>query len=476
MKLSEILKNVVTEEFDEQEILSVCFDSQSVEKNSMFFCLKGENRNGEDFVLQAIEKGAVCVVSERKLDIPVRNVVVKDVREALSLCSANFYGNPQTGLKIIGVVGTNGKTSTTKIIQAILCEAMIPCATIGTLGVNFDGKNYSSKLTTPDPTELYKHFSDLKKLGAKVVAMEVSAHAIALKKVCGIKFDTLVFTNCTQDHLDYFKDFETYKSVKKSIFNKNLAENIIVNTDDPLGVEILNEVEGVTSYAIKNPADVFAVNQRVGISGTSFVINIFDEIYDVKTKLVGAFNIYNILASMTAARLMGVSLEVMVKAVKKLQPISGRMEKVAVYNGGCVFVDYAHTPDGLEKALISLRKVTKNNLYLVFGCGGNRDSSKRQIMGRIAGDLADFSVITSDNPRFEDSYKIISQIECGLRESSLDYICIENRKKAIIYGLKLLGVGDNLLIAGKGSENYQEIMGVFHEFSDKGVVLEYIDG
>lgn len=476
MKLSEILKNVVTKEFCEQEIKSICCDSNLVEAGSMFFCLKGENHNGEDFAAQAVEKGAVCVVSENKLEINALNIVVDDARVALSLCSANFYGNPQRDLKIIGVVGTNGKTSTTKIIQAIMSQAMIPCGVIGTLGVSFEGKNYESKLTTPDPLELFRHLSELKKLGAKVVVMEVSAHAIALKKVAGIKFETLVFTNCTQDHLDYFKDFENYKSVKKSIFKKEFANNIVVNTDDRLGVEILNEIQGVVSYAIKNPADVFAVNQRIGINGSSFVVNIFDEIYDVKTKLVGSFNVYNVLAGMTTAKLMGISLEIMVKAIKKLQPVSGRMEKVAVYNGGCVFVDYAHTPDGLEKALLSLRKVTKNNLYVVFGCGGNRDSSKRQIMGRIAGDLADFSIITSDNPRFEDSYKIISQIESGLRESSLDYICIENRKKAIIYGLKLIGVGDNLLIAGKGAENYQEIMGVFHEFSDKGVVLEYVDG
>ena len=304
--------------------------------------------------------------------------------------------------------------------------------------------------------------------------MEVSAHAIVLKKVCAIKFDALVFTNCTEDHLDYFETMENYGAVKKSIFVSSDSK-MIVNTDDALGREIAAlKPKNVVTYGIFNPSDVFAALIKEGLYRTRYVINIFDDIYEADTALLGRFNVYNALAAVTCAYLLGVPAVCSVAAVNAMTAVGGRMERIFRYRGADIFIDYAHTPDGLEKSLLYLRKVTTGELKVLFGCGGNRDAKKRPLMGKTAGDIADFVIITSDNPRFEDPLKIIREAEAGVREATRDYIAIKDRREAIAYALKTLEDGDCLLIAGKGTENYQEIMGVKHSFSDKEVVGELI--
>lgn len=476
MLLSKLISNeeayVVGEDVEVKTLYSY---SKKVVEKGLFFCLEGKI-SGCDFVDEAEKFGAVAVVTEKILNTPLTQVVVGDSRAAYSYYCAKFFGDPQKRLKIIGVVGTNGKTSTCKIIEEILNSVGLKIGNIGTGGVSFNGKRVSGDLTTPDPENLYRILDEIAEGGAEYAVMEVSAHAIKLKKVEPIKFDTLIFTNCTEDHLDYFKDMDVYRQVKKSIFLKGNAAKHIVNGDDPLGREIADA--GVTdtfTYGIFNPADVFATMIKEGKNKTSFVLNLFDDLYDVTSPLLGRFNVYNLMSAITCAYLNGVEMEKVMKALKNMPVVEGRMEKVAKYCGGDVYVDYAHTPDGLENSLLYLRKVTKGNLVVVFGCGGNRDEKKRPLMGKTAGDIADFVIITSDNPRFEDAAKIITDVESGVREATMDYVSIKDRKTAIKYGLKFLKEGDSLLVAGKGAENYQEIMGVKHEFSDKKVVLEMVE-
>lgn len=477
MKLFDVVNCCVTKEIigENVEIKSICFDSRKAEEGCLFVCLEGEKYNGKNFIKEAINKGAVAVCLTEKIEgLKVSQVICENERKALSFYSANFNLNPEKKLKIVGVVGTNGKTSTCHILKHIISSFNKKVAVIGTIGIYFNGIIESSNLTTLDPPDLFKIFKRLVEKGCEYVIMEVSAHGIYYQKVAPIFFECLIFTNCTHDHLDFFQTFENYAMVKKSIFSNKNAKFLLVNSDDKTCRSLLN-LKNIYSYGIYEPSDVFAVNVKESVKGCEYVINLFDSIYHVKTNLLGLFNVYNCLGAIVCAKILGFNAKKIVESLISLPPVSGRMELVATVNGGRVFVDYAHTPDGLENVLISLRKVTKNNLFCLFGCGGNRDRSKRKIMGKIAGDIADYVIITSDNPRFEEPVDIMKQIEFGVRESSLDYICIVDRKKAIKYALENLQNGDTLLIAGKGAEAYQEILGVKHTFSDKEVVLEFLN-
>ena len=474
MLLSEIVKGrcqYISGEDKEIETL-YCYSKKQVE-GGLFFCLDGKSLKGEDFVEEAEKFGAVAVVCERQLNTRITQVVVENARRAYSDFCATFYGEPQKSIKIVGVVGTNGKTSTSNILAHVLSSSGEKTAVIGTEGTFFGCEKFPTPLTTPDPDVLYKTLSYLLKLGAKYVVMEVSAHAIKLEKIYPICFEALIFTNCTEDHLDYFDTFEEYAQVKSSIFEEEKARLFVVNADDDVGRSIMDkDLTRAVSYGIFEPADVFAVMIKEYKSKTTYVINLFDEIESITTTLLGRFNVMNQLAAATCASKLGVDSNLIFDALKKIKPISGRMEKVCSFRGGDVYIDYAHTPDGLEKSLLFLRKVTKKNLIVAFGCGGNRDAKKRPLMGKTAGDIADFVIITTDNPRFEDAMKIIAEIEAGVKESTMDYIVKKDRAAAIAHGLSLLGEGDAFLIAGKGAEDYQEIMGVKHPFSDKERVLE----
>ena len=472
MLLSQLIRNTTARIVGDDKDIAACYSysKQRVERG-LFFCLEGDRLSGRDFVTEAEKFGAVAVVTESRLDTSLTQVIVPDARAAYSSITAAFYGDPQKRVKIIGVVGTNGKTSTCKIIQEIFTSAGKSIGNIGTDGCFFNGSRKEGYLTTPDPEDFFRILKQMADGGAEYVVTEFSAHAIKLKKLDCVKFDTLIFTNCTEDHLDYFADMPAYAAVKKSPFLNGAANTVIVNVDDETGREIAFGVDGAVTYGIYEPSDVFATMIKERKSGTSYILNVFDDIYEVSGKLLGIFNVYNSLAAITCACLHDIPAETAVSAYKNVAAVGGRMEKVAVINGGDVYIDYAHTPDGLEKSLICLRKITKNNLIVVFGCGGNRDAKKRPLMGKTAGDIADFVIVTTDNPRYEDAAAIISEIEAGVKEATMDYITVKDRRAAITYGAKMLGSGDTLLVAGKGAENYQEIMGVRHVFSDKNVVL-----
>ncbi|MBQ8427399.1 MAG: UDP-N-acetylmuramoyl-L-alanyl-D-glutamate--2,6-diaminopimelate ligase [Clostridia bacterium] len=476
MKLNDLIKNITVKEIigsTDVEIENLYFDSNSVTKNSLYFCLNGTKTDGHQYSLQAEKHGAVAVVCERRLNVNVTQIIVESSREAMSIIAGEFYGRADKSLKIIGVTGTNGKTTTTHLIYQILKNAGKNCALIGTLGTFYSEKFIQPTLTTPDPIELNKQLRDMLCVGVEFVVMEVSAHALYFDKVKGIDFTAVIFTNFTQDHLDFFGSMAEYKKAKLKLFREYNFKYSIVNSDDPVGIEIYNEIAGSISYGIDNPADVFAIRVKEFKNGTEFIINLFDEISTVKIPLIGRFNAYNAMSALTASALLGIDANLAVDCINKANCVSGRLEKV--HDGEfSVFVDYAHTPDGLQKSLTALRKICNGRLICVFGCGGNRDKLKRSEMGKISGKLADFTIITSDNPRYEEPMEIISDIEKGILKVSKKYLLIQDRTDAIEYALKFAKEKDVVLIAGKGCENYQEILGIKCLYNDKDTVEELL--
>ena len=471
MKISQIFKNYPAKITIDEEISSICFNIEDVCSGSMFFCLNN-GETAEFLIKNAVFNGAKVVVCQEEIDTKANLVVVNNCRKALSVASRNFYGY-ENKTKIIGVVGTNGKTTTSNIIKQLLIAGGKRVGSICTHQAEFEGEVTSTDMTTPDPPQLFKLINQMEKNGAEYIVMEVSAHAIYFYKCFAIKFEYLVFTNCSQDHLDFFKDLQRYKNVKQSIFTQENCKNAIINSDDECGVEILQKIPAL-AYGLNNPAEVFAIDVKENRYGMEFIINAFDQIERVKINLIGIFNLYNFLAGCTLALKEGIELKRIVEVSENLIPVSGRCELVGEKNGGLIYIDYAHTPQGLNNLLFTLKKVCKGSLICLFGCGGNRDKEKRKIMGQISGKNADFTVITTDNPRFEEPYQIIDQIENGVREYSRKYITIQNRKTAIEYAINKLGKNDILVLAGKGSEEYQEIMGTKHKFSDKKIVAEIL--
>ncbi len=478
MKLHKLIRNLKITKIigvTDVEINEIKIDSNAINKGDIFICIKGGDYDGHCFIRDAENYGAKAVVCEKESQTSLTQIIVEDSRAAMNTLAMEYYGSPDKKLKLIGIVGTNGKTTTAHIIKTVLDDAGIKCGVIGTLGIFFGDKSYEPSLTTPDPLELYKILSEMVSAGVKAVVMEVSAHAIYFDKINGLKFEVGVFTNFTRDHLDFFKDMDSYKKTKLKFFSDNYCKYAVVNSDDKLGIEICNARAAVVSYGIYNPADVFGIQIKNNAQGSSFILNLFDCIYNVDLSLIGEFNVYNALAGATATALFGVKTDKIVNGLKKVQSVSGRLERV--YDGDYkVFVDYAHTPDGLVKSLSALKPFCTGKLICVFGCGGNRDTGKRQEMGEISGKLADFTVITSDNPRYEEPMDIIFEIEKGILSSSKNYALIQDRVEAIRYALDMAKRGDVVLIAGKGSEKYQEILGIKHVYNDKDTVNEIIRG
>lgn len=472
-QLTESVETVFTVGDMNTEIKEITADSNSVSDGSLFICLKGRDYDGANFIRQAENYGAAAIVTEKPIKTSLPQIGVKNARRAMSVIAANFYGRPSGKLRIIGVTGTNGKTTTAHFIASVLLNAGVKCGVIGTLGTFYDGKFIEPTLTTPDPLVLHAIFKDMADCGIEAVVVEVSAHAVFLEKMYGINFETLVFTNFSQDHLDFFGDMRAYKNAKLKLFKENAYKYAVVNADDEAGREIAAFAPNAITYGIKNPSDVFAIDLSATEKGQKFVMNLFDCIYETEINLMGEFNAYNALAAATASALYGIKPQKIADGIENLKGVSGRMQ--AVFEGDfCVYIDYAHTPDGLEKALSALRKVCKKRLICVFGCGGNRDEKKRKIMGKISGDLADFTVITSDNPRFEDPMDIIRQIEEGVLEKTPDYVIVQEREEGIAYAVNAAKKGDVILVAGKGSEKYQEAFGIKRMYSDEETIKEIV--
>lgn len=476
MKLSELLKDLRYEKLSggDTEISGLCAQADGVVEGDLYFSYRGRTHDGHEFIEKAVKNGSVAVVCEKQPEIDIPYVLVSDGRAAMATLARTFYGYADKKLKLVAVTGTNGKTTTTYMLKSIFDKNHNKTGIIGTLGVSYGDIFISPELTTPDPIFLHGVFADMVDCGVEYVFMEVSAHALYFDKVAGLKFEAGIFTNCTQDHLDFFNDMQTYAECKCKLFESGRCARAIVNSDDALGSQLATVLPNAVSYGLENPADTFAVNVNERLDGTSFVINISDEIYDVSLRMPAVHNVYNALAAATCAKLLGVEISVIARGLNALERVDGRLERAASYNGGEIFVDFAHTPDGLEKSLSALKKLCKGKLYCLFGCGGNRDTTKRPIMGEVAAKYADFVIITSDNPRYEDPYAIIAQIEEGVRKSGKKYVAVTDREIAIEYAVNLLTDGDVLLVAGKGGENYQEIMGIKHIFNDNTVIKKLI--
>jgi|AGTN01.1.fsa_nt_gi UDP-N-acetylmuramyl-tripeptide synthetase len=475
MKLDGILQNIkIIEKMNisaDLEITGISQNSNEISAGNLFVALRGGVNDGNNYVNDALAKGAAAILTDARPSGSVPYILVEDARKAVGLAAGNFYGNKHREMKIIAVIGTNGKTTTAHMIGAVLTAAGRRAAVIGTLGASIVNKKIETDMTTPDPIIFHKLIRESWEAGVTHFVYELSAHAIYWKKSEGVPADIAVFTNFSQDHLDFFKTMENYRAVKKSYFTRENVRFAIVNADDPLGLEIAREGNVLaTTYGLHNPSDSFAMDIEYDGTGSSALVNCCDDIFEIKTNFLGEFNMYNALAALTAARAMSVDPETIRKGFRIMKPVSGRFN---IYESTKrVVVDFAHTPDGLRNLLTAARGICGGKLIAVFGCGGNRDAKKRSVMGKIAGELADFTVLTSDNSRDEEPDNIISQIEQGLRGVSKNYIKIAERESAITYAILTAKPDDLIVIAGKGGEEYMEERGIKRPYSDKKVVEE----
>lgn len=458
---------------DQIEITGLSYDSRKVSPGDLFFCIKGFASDGHAFAKAAFESGASALMVTEEQDLDVPQIVVKDGREAMALISAAFYGNPSRSLRIIGVTGTNGKTSTTYMLKSILEREGSKVGLIGTI-VDMIGQNViHTERTTPESTDLQKLLKDMLDEGVDTVVMEVSSHALVLKRVAGIDFDGAIFTNLTRDHMDFHKDFDDYAQAKSMLLTN--AKNCVINIDDAYA-EVMQKAAGgnVRTFGIKNPADVTARSIELSVSGSRFVLSSTGVTIPMLIRIPGMFSVYNALGAISMCLMLGVDLLNIKHGMELLMSVAGRFETLDTHgNDYSIILDYAHTPDSLENTLKTAREFAKGRVVSVFGCGGNRDATKRPIMGEISGRLADFSIITSDNPRFEEPNAIIADILPGV--GNAEHVVIENRREAIKYAIVNAQKDDVIILAGKGHEDYQEIRGIKHDFDEKKVVSEILN-
>lgn len=448
------------------DVTSLSCDTSSVRQGCLFFCLKGQKYDGHDFFRKAIGDGAVAIVCDHPLETQALQIIVEDVRAVMCVAAKNFYGCCVDQLKIISIVGTNGKTSTSYVLEAILSKAGYKTAVIGTNGIFFNGQRHDSLLTTPDPIQLHYWFRQMYLNKVDIVIMEVSAHAIALHKMEGIVSDIAIFTNFSQDHLDFFKTMDSYAKTKKSFFDEKYVRNVIVNIDDELGREIADNLSCAT-YSIKNLADAIATDIEVGKERSCYKLSAFGQSAVVTTHLAGMFNIYNTLAAATCALSIGVDIDTVTSSIDDVECVSGRNETLIRSDGARIVVDFAHTPDGIQNILSFLKNTTEGKLIVVFGCGGNRDKFKRPLMAEKVSQFADFAILTNDNPRYEDPKLIARDVSERL---TCRYKVVLNRSQATEYALSIATRADTVAILGKGAEEYQEIRGRKFPYSDVEVV------
>ncbi len=458
-------------------ISSLCCDSRKAREGSLFVAIDGTRQKGSVFIDEAVKKGAVCVVASdaaaTRFDKPVHLIRYRDARQALSVLSDEFFGRPSRRIKVTGVTGTNGKTTVTYLIQSMLREAGMTSGIIGTVQYAFKDKVLASLNTTPGPIELQSLLRQMADAGCSHCVMEVSSHGLHQKRTEAIDFAAAIFTNLTQDHLDYHLNMENYFAAKSRLF-RSLAKDAyaIINIDDPYGLRLRSLCRArIRSYGLHPEADVRAEAITLSLAGSEFILRVKGAKTRMKTPLIGRHNVLNILASAAFALTQEVELSRVKKAVEGFRGVSGRLQRVDAA-GRNIFVDYAHTPDALENVLQALRLLSDNKLTVIFGCGGERDALKRPLMGAIAEKYADTIIITSDNPRSEDPQKIADDIAAGIKRKGREVIL--DRKEAISRGLAKSKKNDTVLIAGKGHEHYQIFKDRVIEFDDFSIARAYV--
>ncbi|MCD7033895.1 UDP-N-acetylmuramoyl-L-alanyl-D-glutamate--2,6-diaminopimelate ligase [Metabacillus sp. GX 13764] len=483
MKLEKLLSYLQYPRFkveEDIEISSIEMDSRNAGKGSLFVCISGYTVDGHDFAEKALENGASAVLAERELDLPVSVFVVPDTKRALAVLADAFYGQPTQRLHLIGVTGTNGKTTVTHLIEKVQRAAGKETGMIGTMYIKIGDETEEVKNTTPDSLTLQKTFRKMADRGVDSAVMEVSSHALHLGRVHGCDYDVAVFTNLTQDHLDYHKSMEAYKNAKGllfaqlgSRFDLHKPKFAVLNQDDPASEEYKHMTSAhILTYGIDSRADVMAKNIEMTASGTKFDLVTPEETAALEIKLIGKFSIYNILACTGACLASGIPLSVIKGALEGMEGVRGRFEVVDGGQPFAVIVDYAHTPDSLENVLKTIRQFAAGKVFTVVGCGGDRDRTKRPIMARVAAAYSDEPIFTSDNPRSESPEAILKDMEQGVQGEH--YHSISNREQAISFAIANAKENDVVLIAGKGHETYQIIGSQVFDFDDREAALKAI--
>jgi len=449
------------------EISGLAHDSRRVNPGDCFVCVVGYKTDGHQFAAQALARGASAFVVEQPLEAgpEVVQIKVPNARRALALLAAQFHGQPGRRLNVIGVTGTNGKTTTTYLIESILAGAGWNPGLIGTMEIRQGEMSRIPLTTTPDALELQQTLAEMAAAGAQGAVMEVSSHALALDRVLGIPFRLGIFTNLTQDHLDFHADLEDYFQAKLQLFTGLEADArfpgrvmAIINLDDPCAQRILQAIRvPALTYGLGEEAAVRAVDLRLGADGARFTVEFPQGSQPLNLALAGRFNVYNALAAFSAGLALELPLEIIAGEIEKVRGVRGRFQRIDEGQPFTVVVDYGHTPDGLANILTGVRELTRGRVLAVFGCGGDRDRKKRPLMGETAGRLADLVIITSDNPRTEDPESIIAEIEPGVKQTGCEYLVEADRRSAILLAMSRAGSGDAVVIAGKGHEDYQII-------------------
>ncbi len=480
MKLEKLIKNlsIDTASLPSINVGSICTHSPEVNKGSLFVAIKGFTTDGHDYIQQAVNNGASAIISDRNIAnvVSIPNIKVSNSRAALSKIASTFYNNPSKDLNIIGITGTNGKTTTASILYSIFKANGFKCAQLGTLGTIADGFKTTKTLTTLDPVSLHRTFREFIKMDISHVIMEVSSHALDQFRVADVEFNVGVFTNLSNEHLDYHKNMEDYFEAKSKLFQMLKPSNVaVINYDDKMGLEVAKDSKAkIVSVSKQTNADIYLTNLISCFDGVEFIVNYGNKKIPIASSLIGEYNVENILCAASIALSLDIEPDIIQKGVSECDIIPGRMEIIKLKNKSTIIVDYAHTPDAYKKVLHTIKRMKPEDskLNVLFGCGGNRDREKRPEMGKIVEDYSDIMWIVPDNPRTENIIDINNQIIKDLKENNFQLF--EDRGKALKMAIKSLSSGDILVVLGKGREDYQEINGEKINYSDIEIIQSFV--
>lgn len=478
MKLLDLLKGITVTKSQADmtlEITGLSYDSRTTEKGNIFVAVRGYESDGHQYINAAVSKGAVCVLCEEKPGVDIPYIIMENTRRGLAVAAANWYNNPSVEMKLIGVTGTNGKTTTTNLIKTIIekCTG----AKVGLIGTNHNmigDKIIETEHTTPESYELQKLFREMADSGCSYAIMEVSSHALYLDRAYGVRFEVGVFTNLTHEHLDFHKTMDEYADAKALLFKQ--SEHAVINLDDAYASLMIKSAAcPVMTFSKDNDvADLVAKRIKLSADKVDFCALTLEKLQKIEVNIPARFTIYNALAALGAGLTLGLALEDMADALKSYPGVKGRVEVVPTGRDFTVIIDYAHTPDALENVIGTFTEFEAGRVVTLFGCGGDRDASKRPEMGEIAARLSDFVIVTSDNPRTEEPVKIIEDILAGMKQTKTPYIVIENRREAIEWALKNAQPNDIIILAGKGHETYQIIGKEKFHFDEREVVRDFL--
>jgi len=458
------------------EIREITSSSRDRVDAGLFFCSVGARFDAHDYAWEAVENGCVALIVEHYVELDVPQIRVSNGRAAMSRIAITFFGNPSAGMRMIGITGTKGKTTTTYLLKSIIEKAGYRCGLIGSTGSMIGPRHLDGKLTTPDPIDLQRMLRKMADEGVQAVCMEVSAHAIDMYRLDGMSFEVGCYTNLSQDHLDYFYTMDRYFETKKRFFTGGMVRNAAINADDETAARMEDGLKiPFVTYGIAVNADVFARDIEITEEGVHFSVQMQGmEDLRIAMRMTGMFNVYNALAATSCALILGIEPQRIREGLEAVASVPGRIEMLQTGTPFKVILDYSHAPEALRNILKTVRQFTRNRVIALFGCGGDRDKGKRPMMGEIGGRMADYCILTSDNPRTENPMVILAAIEKGIKPTGGKYEVIENRRDAIRKALEMAEPGDVIVLAGKGHETYQEIMGVKRPFDEKVIVSEIL--